>query len=81
MSIQTRKFSIVIFISKSSCLPIASKLASFLSSVDVGLTTFSTKMGMRPFHWPTASSATATYATHWAAELGLLFSVPIAAKI
>jgi hypothetical protein len=45
------------------------------------LATLLTNNGINSLHDPTGNSATATYATHCAAELGLLFSVPNAPKI
>jgi len=58
-----------------------SSVASFIISVLVALTTLDTIISISSGHWPTGSSATATYATHCAAELGLLFSVPREARI
>lgn len=61
--------------------PIASKVASLVISVLVPFITLLTRPPMRSGHCPAGSSATATYATHCAAELGLLFSVPKAPRI
>lgn len=56
--------------------PIASNAASFISSVDEGFVTFCVRMEMTSGHRLCGTSATAMDATHCAATLGLVVSVP-----
>lgn len=73
--------SVFVYVCAMCILPIASKADSRDLSVVPSATTLLTNVGMHWLHWLTGSSATATDATHCAADDGRDVSVPKACII